>query len=253
MQEFLADFFYRHPVELEDVTNGELLGTILNANLRALSFQQPAASFQFRPFRSAGTEAHKLSAAAARRCLASRYSFPDQQARSDGQQLVKSYLEYDYPATKLLPFFLQVLFSTLPPGQLQLLAQPAAAEPAHHRGGDSRSRTEGAHKGLAGPAGCVAPKKEGRPRRPPAWFHPPAWVPPLRATHNPQDALSRLQGARPKARSPPRHSDREEDQGEPRTSAGPPTTEPTAGGQPGSQEASSDTTQRVDEEFLHQF
>ena len=66
MQEFLADFFYRHPVELEDVTNGEFLGTILDANLRTLSFQQPAASFQFRPVRSAGTEAHKLSAAAAR-------------------------------------------------------------------------------------------------------------------------------------------------------------------------------------------
>ena len=29
MQEFLADFFYKHPVELEDVTNGELSGTIL--------------------------------------------------------------------------------------------------------------------------------------------------------------------------------------------------------------------------------
>ena len=101
MQEFLADFFYRHPAELEAVTNGEFLGTILDANLRTLSFQQPAASFQFRPFRSAGTEAHKLSAAAARICSASRYSFPDQQARSDVQQLVKSYLEYDYPATTL--------------------------------------------------------------------------------------------------------------------------------------------------------
>ena len=102
MQEFLADFFYRHPVKLGAVTNGELLGTILDANLRTLSFQQQAASFQVRPFRSAGTEAGKLSAAAAARiCLASRYSFPDQQARSDVQQLVKSYLEYDYPATKL--------------------------------------------------------------------------------------------------------------------------------------------------------
>ena len=75
-------------------------------------------------------EAHKLSAATARICLASRYSFPDQQARSDVQQLVKSYLEYDYPATKLqqlatkffqqglrnkllLPFLLQVLSSML--------------------------------------------------------------------------------------------------------------------------------------------
>ena len=99
--EFLADSFCRHPVELEDVTNGELLGTSLDANLRTLSFQLPAASFQFRPFRSAGTEAHKLSAAAARICLASRYSFSDHQAKSDVQQLVRSYLEYDYPTTKL--------------------------------------------------------------------------------------------------------------------------------------------------------
>ena len=89
-------------MELEDVTNGEILGTILDANLRTLSFQQPTASFQFHPFRSAGTEAHKLSAAAARICLASRYSFPDQQARSDVQQLVKSCLEYDYSAGILL-------------------------------------------------------------------------------------------------------------------------------------------------------
>ena len=94
-------FFCRHPVELEDVTNGKFLGTILDASLRTLSFQQPVASFQFRPFRSEGTEAHKLSAAAARICPASRYSFPDHQARSDVQQLVRSYLEYDYPATKL--------------------------------------------------------------------------------------------------------------------------------------------------------
>ena len=47
-----CSFFYRHPVELEDVTNGEFLGTSLDADLRKLSFQQPAASCQFRPFRS---------------------------------------------------------------------------------------------------------------------------------------------------------------------------------------------------------
>ena len=111
MQEFLADFFYRHPVELEDVTNGEHLGTILDANLRTLSFQQPTASFQFRPFRSAGTEAQKLSAAAARICLASRYSFPDQQARSGVQQLVRPYLEYGYPCTKLKQLAAKILHS----------------------------------------------------------------------------------------------------------------------------------------------
>ena len=113
MQEALADFFHRHLVKLEDVTNGEFLGTILDANLRTPSFQQPAASFQFCPFRSAGTEAHKFSAAAARicQCLASRYSLPDQQARSHVQQLVRSYLEYDYPATKLMQLAAKFLHS----------------------------------------------------------------------------------------------------------------------------------------------
>ena len=47
--------------------------------------------------------------------------------------------------------------------------------------------------------------------------------------------------------------DREEDQGEPRTSTGPPTTEPSTGGQQVSQEPPSSTAQRVDEEFLHQL
>ena len=82
MQEFRADFFYRHPVEFEDVTNGELLGTILESNLSRILFQQPViARCQCRPFRSANIEAHKLSAAAARICLASRYSFPDDQTK----------------------------------------------------------------------------------------------------------------------------------------------------------------------------
>ena len=102
MQEFVADFFYRHPVELEGVTNGEFLGAILDANLRTLSFQQPAASFSFVP-----SDLQALKHISSQLLLpeyvwpADIYSFPDQQARSDVQQLVRSYLEYDYPATKL--------------------------------------------------------------------------------------------------------------------------------------------------------
>ena len=67
----------------------------------------------------------------------------------------------------------------------------------------------------------------------------------VKATHN-QGALRRRKPRR-KARSP---SDREQDQGEPRTSAEPAAAEPTAGGQPVSQQASSNTTQRVDEELI---
>ena len=66
MQEFLSPFFYRFPVELEPVDNGEFLGTILCADSRTLTFQQPKESFQFRPMNSAGTMAHKMSAPAPR-------------------------------------------------------------------------------------------------------------------------------------------------------------------------------------------
>ena len=38
MQEFLSAYFYRHPVELEPVHNGEFLGTILDAGRRILVF-----------------------------------------------------------------------------------------------------------------------------------------------------------------------------------------------------------------------
>ena len=50
-----------------------------------------------------------------------------------------------------------------------------------------------------------------------------------------------------------RHTNREEDQGEPRTPRQPTTIEPTTGGQQVSQEPPSSTAQWVDEEFLHQL
>ena len=92
-----------------------------------------------------------------------------------------------------------------------------------HRGGPSRGDTQPPRRPVTPPRGPLAtsPARRRKPRR--------------------------------KVRSPPRHSEREEDQGEPRTSAGPPTTEPTEGGQPVLPEASSNTAQRVDEEFLHQL
>ena len=50
-----------------------------------------------------------------------------------------------------------------------------------------------------------------------------------------------------------RHTNREEDQAEPRTPKEPATTEPIAGGQQVSQEPLSNTAQRIDEDFLHQL
>ena len=80
-----APFFYGHPVELEGVTDGEFLGTTLNPRTRRLEYRQPTARHQFRPFRTAGTDSHKVSAAYARICLASRIAFPFQQAEADVQ------------------------------------------------------------------------------------------------------------------------------------------------------------------------
>ena len=101
MQEFLSAYFYRHPVELEPVHNGEFLGTILNSGCRTLVFQQPTESFQFRPMNSAGTLAHKMSAALARICLASRNCFPRSQAEQDVQILIDAYKTYGYDPIEL--------------------------------------------------------------------------------------------------------------------------------------------------------
>ena len=95
-QQFLAPYFYGYPVELEAVTDGEFLGTTLNPRTRRLEYRQPTARHQFRPFRTAGTDAHKYSAAYARICLASRIAFPFQQAEADVQTLVRSYTTYGY-------------------------------------------------------------------------------------------------------------------------------------------------------------
>ena len=95
-QQFLAPFFCGHPVELEAVLDGEFLGTTLNPQTRRLEYRQPTARHQFRPFRTAGTDSHKFSAAYARICLASRTAFPFQQAQADVQTLVRSYTTYGY-------------------------------------------------------------------------------------------------------------------------------------------------------------
>ena len=84
------------PVELEGVTDGDFLGTTLNPRTRRLEYRQPTARHQFRPFRTAGTDSHKVSVAYARICLASRIAFPFQQAEADVQTLVRSYTTYGY-------------------------------------------------------------------------------------------------------------------------------------------------------------
>ena len=99
---FLSAYFYRYPVELEPVHNGEFLGTILHSGSRTLVFQQPTESFQFRPMNSAGALAHKMSAALARICLASRNCFPKSQAEQDVQILIDAYKTYGYDPIELV-------------------------------------------------------------------------------------------------------------------------------------------------------
>ena len=100
-QEFLSAFFYRRPVELEDVTDGEFLGTTLCATKRTLTFRQPTEPFQFRPINPAGTLPRKMSAALARICLASRNCFPPSQAAEDVQTLIRTYTQYGYDHEEL--------------------------------------------------------------------------------------------------------------------------------------------------------
>ena len=71
-------------------------GDNFGSRTRRLEHRQPTARHQFRPFRTAGTDAHKYSAAYARICLASRIAFPLQQAEADVQTFVRSYTTYGY-------------------------------------------------------------------------------------------------------------------------------------------------------------
>ena len=167
----------------------------------------------------------------------------------------------------------------LSPLGLQASSVVAAAEPARHRGGESRS-----HRTPPPPrtTRCALRKLFSHATPPntpettaplaahPVWFHPrpqPHQPPPgtsvprgLRRPAEPSSppkhrggivtgdtqppkhpvtpsrgppatSPARRRKPRRKARSPPRHSKREEDQGEPRAFPGPPTTEPTEGGQ----------------------
>ena len=164
-----------------------------------------------------------------------------------------------------------VLRNACCPGQLQLLAQPA-----RQRGGESRrqsrtttpprrsrkpSRSQDRHQRatlhpLPGPKHWLARLRlrssytgslHAEPSSPPKHrdtFAAPKAPHYASKTHRPPEKAQTKSSAAANVKKTKR---------EPRTSAGPPTTEPTEGGQPVLPEASSNTTQRVDEEFLHQL
>ena len=77
--------FYQHPVELEKVTNNELLGFLVDPVSRTVTYKLPEA-WQIRDFESAGSLRLRLSGLQSRCHLISRYSYPQQ----EGPNLIHS-------------------------------------------------------------------------------------------------------------------------------------------------------------------
>ena len=101
--------FYEHPLELEDVETGELLGIILRPAERRLAFIIPDKQFQFKPLNSAGSDSHKMAAVNSRMCLASRCSYPRSQKDQHAHATGRRYVNRDYPAQRI--FRIQKKFS----------------------------------------------------------------------------------------------------------------------------------------------
>ena len=74
-QTLAQEDFYQHPVELETVTNNELLGFLVNSQLRTIEYKLPR-PWQIRDFASAGSLRLRLSGLKSRCHLISRYTYP---------------------------------------------------------------------------------------------------------------------------------------------------------------------------------
>ena len=75
IQTLAQEDFYQHPVELETVTSNELLGFIVNSQLRTIEYKLPE-PWQIRDSASAGSLRLRLSGLKSRCHLISRYSYP---------------------------------------------------------------------------------------------------------------------------------------------------------------------------------
>ena len=75
IQTLAQEDFYQHPVELETVTNNELLGFLVNSQFRTIEYKLPE-PWQIRDFASAGSLRLRLSGLKSRCHLISRYTYP---------------------------------------------------------------------------------------------------------------------------------------------------------------------------------
>ena len=79
IQVLSCEDFYQHPAELEEVTNNELLGFLVDSNTRTVTYKSPE-PWQTRDFASAGSLRLRLSGLQSRCHLISRYSYPKQES-----------------------------------------------------------------------------------------------------------------------------------------------------------------------------
>ena len=81
LQVLSSEDFYQHPVELEKVTNNELLGFLVDPVTRTVTYKLPE-TWQIRDFASAGSIRLRLSGLQSRCHLISRYSYPQQRVQT---------------------------------------------------------------------------------------------------------------------------------------------------------------------------
>ena len=91
IQTLAQDDFYQHPVELETVTNNELLGFIVDSRLRTIEYKLPE-PWQIRDFASAGSLRLRLSGLRSRCHLISRYTYPRTGCPARIHSLVQLYI-----------------------------------------------------------------------------------------------------------------------------------------------------------------
>ena len=90
LQVLSQDDFHQHPVELEEVTTNELLGFLVDSNLRTVTYKLPE-PWQIRDFASAGSLRLRLSGLQSRCHLISLYSYPNTESPSLIHSLVLLY------------------------------------------------------------------------------------------------------------------------------------------------------------------
>ena len=103
LQLLLHDHFYQLPVELEQVSSGEFLGTAILVPQFQLTFQQPREDWQFRHSLSAGSTAQHFAAVRSRMCMIAGYTFPSDQTCQDMITLIQTYERRGFSAHELIP------------------------------------------------------------------------------------------------------------------------------------------------------